>query len=212
MASTDGESSVPGALEDADTIVAKDTVFVLQSSRPKTITHVTEGDDDASRSHRSGRRHTGPEAERTTRKSLALNKLLRRLVREPKFRRSKATLVLPDNGYTTIRKFCVPASTIDSLKTRPRRLYWGTIGYVHEDAGGVWMNLSTKGAPGVRLNKTMLASVKDEKGIEATSDLIGCSFVYYGSLSKKAATGRHYFAPRDPEWFVVRLKEQDANR
>lgn len=114
MASTDGEGSVPGSLEEADTIAATDSMFVLKLSRSSAITHVTEGDDDAGRSYRSGRRHTGPEAERTTRKSLALKKLLRRLVRETKFRRSKATLVMPNGTSTTIRKFCVPASTVDA--------------------------------------------------------------------------------------------------
>ena len=214
MASTDGESSTPGSLEEADTIVATDSVFVLQPSLAKAITHVVEGDDHSSRSGRTGRRHTGPEGKRTTRKRLALNKLLRRLVREPGFRRSQTTLLMPDNSSTTIREFCVPASTIDSARARPRRLYWDFVGYVREDEneGGAWLNLSTKGAPGIRLNKSMLASVKANKKITDTSDLTGCTFLYYGALTRKAATGRYYFAPQDPEWFIVRLKKQDANR
>jgi len=212
MASTDGESPAPGSLEEADAIVAANSVFVLQPSRPRAITHVVEGDDDPSRSHRSGRRHTGLAVERATRKSLALNKLLRRLVREPMFRRSKATLVMPDNSSTTIRKFCRPASTIDASRARPRRLYWDIVSYVREDKerGGAWLNLSTKGAPGIRLNETMMNYVKAAKNITDTSDLAGCSFLYYGALTRKAATGKYYFAPQDPEWFIVRLKDQDA--
>ncbi|MBD8139870.1 hypothetical protein IFT36_04840 [Frigoribacterium sp. CFBP 13605] len=214
MASTDGEGSAPGSLEEADTIVATDSVFVLQPSRSRAITHVTEGEDESSRSHRSGRRHTGPETERTTRKSLALNKLLRRLVREPKFRRSKATLVMPDNTSTTIRKFCVPASTVDASKALPRRLYWDYVSYVHEDTvrGGAWLNLSKRGAPGIRLNEGMLASVKAAKKITDTGDLTGCSFLYYGALTRKTTTDKYYFAPQDPQWFIVRLKKQDADR
>lgn len=214
MASTDGEGSAPGSLEEADTIVATDSVFVLQPSRSWAITHVTEGDDDAGRSHRSGRRHTGAEAERSTWKSLALNKLLRRLVREPKFRRSKATLVMPDGTSTTIRKFCRPASTLDASQAHPRRLYWDYVSYVREDnvRGGAWLNLSKKGAPGIRLNEGMLAMVKAAKKITDTGDLTGCSFLYYGALTRKAKTGKHYFSPQDPEWFIVRLAGQDTDR
>jgi len=214
MASTDGEDSAPGSLEDADTIVATDSVFVLQPSRSRAITHVTEVDDDAGHAHRSCRRHTGPEAERTTRKSLALNKLLRRLVREPKFRRSKVALVVPDGTSTTIRKFCVPASTVDASRGRPRRLYWDYVSYVHEDTvrGGAWLNMRQKGSPGIRLNEGMLASVKAAKKITDTGDLAGCSFLYYGALTRKAKTGKHYFSPQDPEWFIVRLAGQDADR
>lgn len=58
----------------------------------------------------------------------------------------------------------------------------------------------------------MLASVKTAKKMTDTGDLTGCSFLYYGALARKTKTGKHYFSPQDPEWFIVRLAGQDADR
>ncbi|MBF4622773.1 hypothetical protein [Clavibacter sp. VKM Ac-2872] len=120
-----------------------------------------------------------------------LNRLLRRLIRMPGFARSAAPLTLPDGTRTTVRDWCVPASTAYPRCLNLRRIFWGTIRYAHvDDDGGAWLNLGRGDQPTIRLKSDFSASLLTGAHITDAADLLGAAFSYYGHLRRSSKNDR----------------------
>jgi len=209
MASMSSEDGGSGALaEDEPRLTSKDE-FVLRPMKARAVRHVAHvaGGTDADG---RGRRYTGAGYGGTSRPSMGLGVLLRRLVREPSFRDSKAKLVLPDDTRGTIRKYCVEVIDADLTFADRRRLYWGTIRYANDDgSGGVWLNLGRRGAPALHLEAEVLEELSVRHDIEEIEELQGSAFMGYLYLRKARASDRLFLFPEDLNWFALRLPDED---
>ena len=206
MSSEDGGSaSLP---VDEPRLTSKDE-FVLRPIDARGVRHVVH-DPRRSETDGTARRYTGRGIGGESRPSMGLSVLLRRLVREPEFRESKAKLVLPDDTRGTIRKYCVEVIDADLRLANRRRLYWGTIRYANDDgSGGVWLNLGRRGAPALHLKAEVVAELLDRHQIEEIEELQGAAFMGYLYLKKARASDRMFLFPEDLEWFALRLPDED---
>ncbi|MEB0003695.1 hypothetical protein QN345_02235 [Cryobacterium sp. 10I1] len=109
----------------------------------------------------------------------------------------------------SIAELCIAAIDADVQHNGQRRLYWGTIRYVHEDETGAWFNLGWRGAPSLKLESKFLAELMESKGIDDAEDLQGAAFLYYGPMRQARTSGRLLLFPKDLDWFTVRLADED---
>lgn len=143
-------------------------------------------------------------------RSLRLNSLLRRLVRDPDFRYSEATLVLPDGARGPIRTLCVQAIAADARYQNRRRLYWGTIRYAHQDdAGGAWLNLGRRGSASLRLAPEIVTALLTRHHADDIEELQGAAFIAYLPLRKSTTTDRLFLFVEDLHWFALRMPDDD---
>jgi hypothetical protein len=194
---------------DDDPRVADDAIFLLQpmsSNRP----HPARGGNDTPQERVQDAARRSSRTSRSTRHpSMGLGALLKRLIRDPTFRDSVATLVLPDNTRGSIAEVCVEATTTDlSHQNRPG-LYWGTIRYAHPDDTGAWFNLGRRGAPALRLSTQTVTALLTRHNVDDVDDLQGASFITSTRPRKGKTRDRLYFFIADLEWFALRLAEDD---
>jgi hypothetical protein len=141
---------------------------------------------------------------------MALGSLLRRLVRDPEFSRSEATLVLPDATRGPVRTVCVQAIAADARWQNRRKLYWGTVRYAHDDgAGGAWLNLGRRGSATLRLAPDTLTALLESHDADDLEQLQGASFVGYLPLRKSTTSDRLFLFVADLEWFALRMPDED---
>lgn len=212
MLTEDGGS---GFLPSDEPRLTADDEFVLRSVRAshRTIRHVAHDpsgnvsvDGRARRFSQSG---SGAEA----RASIGIEVVLRRLVREPSFRTSRAKLILPGDQLRTIRTACVEAIHASVNRKNQWRLYWGTIRYANIDArdGGCWLNLGRSGAPILHLAATDLDAVLDTHELDDPEDLQGASFLYFGPMRESTRSpGRMLLFADDLDWLALRMPDEDS--
>jgi hypothetical protein len=141
---------------------------------------------------------------------MALGSLLRRLVRDPEFRRSEATLVLPDDTRGPVRTVCVQAVAADLRWQNRKKLYWGTVRYAHDDgAGGAWLNLGRRGSASLRLAPDIVGSLLERHDADDLEQLQGASFVGYLPLRKSTTSDRLFLFVTDLDWFALRMPDED---
>jgi len=211
MASTITDDGGTAALPTEEPRVAAGDEFVLRpvEAAGAAVRHVRH-DPEAPGGDGRARRYTARGAGGTSTPSMGLGVLLRRLVREPSFRESRAMLVLPDNTRGSIRDSCVEAVDADLGMRNERRLYWGTIRYPNEgDDGGAWLSLGRRGSAVLRLDPSTVEELLDRHGIDDLEDLQGASFVAYVPLRLAVKTGRLVLFVQDLDWFALRLPDED---
>lgn len=220
LASADGETLVGGGLTEVETLLPQGESLRLRPVSISAPVHVSVDEIDSSKPA-AGKRHIGGGLETAGQASLGLNMLLRRLVREPAFRQSRVTLRLPDGTVGTVREHCVLIRSAGREHRDRIRIFWGTIRYARaDDKGGAWLNTGGWGSPALHLTKTMLDQLFISKHLTELEDLHGAAFIFYGALRMKrmaAEEGDHdverfYLFPNDPEWFTVRLDQEDTAR
>jgi hypothetical protein len=205
LATEDGGSA---SLDDDDQLTASSSRFRLEPYRPRLVRHIRHTPGGAPHAG-SGRRYTRPSRGGVRTPSVSIDRLLRRLVREPDFRTSRAELVLANNTRAVIADYCINVREADEDLVGRKRLYWGTIRFPRPaDDDGAWLNTGSRSLPTVKLDEVLLADVLEDKDIDDIDDLSGAAFAFLGYLRRSAA-GKLLLFPEDPEWFVIRLFDED---
>lgn len=207
---------------------AREGVLKLQGQRDQDGGKHVEDDPQGKPHLGRGRKYVISQEKRgLATPTIAMNQLLRHLVRDPDYREGRETkIVFPDNTEATVAGFCVEMHDVNgAAHGNRRRLFWGTVIYAEEktwtqvsrDGSGttkemtsVWLRTAW-GLPNVRLDSDIYEIVAQRKRINDIGDLAGASFLYYGYMNV-AENGLLYMVPKDPLWFVVRLASQDEGR
>jgi hypothetical protein len=214
LASTLSEDGGSSYLPSEEPRLTADDEFVLRSVRAthtpvRHLLHDPAGDiDDDGRARRFTRHGPGSEAYA----SIGMEVVLRRLIREPSFRNSRAKLILPGSESRTIRTACIELIEAGPSRRNQWRLYWGTIRYANfdENDGGCWLNLGQAGAPTLHLTAEDLEAVFERYGLEDPEELQGASFLYLGPLRESTRRpGRMYLFADDLDWLAMRMPDED---
>jgi len=209
LASTSTEDGGSAALPSEEPRLTSKDEFVLRPIDTGAVRHVKNDPNGVPGSGRA-RRYSATGVGGTSTPSMGLNVLLRRLVREPSFRESKAKLVLPDDTRGTIRKYCVEVIDADLSFADKRRLYWGTIRFANDDGGGgLWLNLGRRGAPALHLSSDVASELIERHSLEEAEELQGSAFMGYLHLRKSRTSDRLFLFPEDLDWFALRLPDED---
>jgi hypothetical protein len=211
MASTITEDGGTASLPTEEPRVASGDEFVLRSvvSAGATVRHVRH-DPRAADGDGQARQYTARGVGGTSTPSMGLGVLLRRLVREPGFRKSRAMLVLPNGSRESITTICVEAFDADLGFRNKWRLYWGTIRYPNVDGeGGAWLNLGRRGSAVLRLEPATVEELLLRHGVDDLEDLQGAAFVVFTPLRSATRTGRLVLFVNDLDWFALRLPDED---
>jgi len=208
MASQTSEDGGSGKLSVEEPRMSSKDEYVLRPVESQAIQHVTHDPDAPERGGRA-RRYSGRGSGGQSTPSMGMTVLLRRLVREPPFRDSKAKIMLPDGTRGAIRSYCVEVIDADARLIDKRRLYWGTIRYANEDDSGAWLNLGRRGAPSLRLKQQVVADLLARHDVDDIEELQGASFMAYLFLRKARTSDRLFLFPEDLDWFALRLADED---
>lgn len=211
MASTITDDGGAAALPTDEPRVAAGDELVLRSVEASvgTVRHVRH-DPQATAGDGRARRYIAQGVGGTSTPSMGLNVLLRRLVREPSFRDSRAMLVLPDGTRGSIRSYCVEVIDADLSYWNKRRLYWGTIRYPNvDDDGGAWLSLGRRGSAVLRLNPATVDELLERHDVDDLEELQGAAFVVYAPLRKATRSDRLLLFVDDLDWFALRLPDGD---
>lgn len=141
-----------------------------------------------------------------------MNRLLRRLVRDPEFESSDERLKLED-VETTVHRYCVELNQIEDLNAKRRRLYWGTVIFCEPTPeGGAWLH-TAKGLPSVRLTKEVVEMTLARTKTEIVEEFFGASFLVWTWLSppKQRPEARPFLMAKEPGRFTLRLASQDPD-
>jgi hypothetical protein len=194
--------------DDEPRLTARDE-FVLTPADTNTADDPISTDSHTSEAAAGGPSRARPRRSGASRPALGLSMLLRRLVREPAFRDSPATIVLPDGTRDSIATLCVETSGADLTLHNQRRLYWGTIRYTHPDDDGAWFNLGRRGAPALRLKTPTVTNLLTRHQVDSSEGLQGASFLAWAFLRKSKISDRLYLFVDDLDWFALRLPGED---
>ena len=189
---------------------AEEGVYRLEPNRPRydEVDRVEHNPEAATHVGR-GRRYVGAFNGERTIPTMNLNRALFRLIRDPNFRHSDEFMIAPNGGREEIRKFCVEMREVADHHVGPTMAFWGTVVHTRtEDDGTTWL-YTEPGLPNLKLIPEVFEAVRASKRIEDASELAGSSFLNVGKMWRGRENKVKFMAPKDPQWFTVRLARQD---
>lgn len=203
-------SQLAEAIPEAEARLLAENTFTVRPHRlsaaaPQVnIEHDPEGD----RTRTQARRYTRAAGSSESVPSVGLKTLLRKLILEPGFKQSDATIRI-ETYSSTIRRYVFNIDDLEPRHVNKQRLYWGTIYKVTAGTNGnVW--LRTRGAaPNLLIPQELLGMLMADNRMNEVEEFVGTAFLTRCYLNQNRDKSGSYLKVNDPRWTVI-IPDPDA--
>lgn len=203
-------SQLAEAIPEAEARLLAENAFTIRPHRLSTATPPVniEHDPEADHTRTQARRYTRTAGSSSSTPSVGLKTLLRKLILEPGFKRSDATIRI-ETYSSTIRRYVFNVDDLEPRHVNKQRLYWGTIYKVTEGTNGnVWLH--TRGAvPNLLIPRELLGMLMADNRMNDVEEFVGTAFLTRCYLNEKRDKSGTYLRVNDPRWTVT-IPDPDA--